>query len=531
MKPTILISAYCALLLSASHLIGQETQPLPLDYDCPANLTAQTIATLQTEANAGNPVARNRIGYLLFHHQLPPSGTQPNHSTAALEYFRLAAEQGHPQAQYNLGRIYQTGAENTEADIPLALHWYRKSAAQGCPEAEFMLAECAFHGTGTPQNREKAVSIYRELAQKGYPEARRRLADCLNQGTGTDPSPEQAAEWYLKAATAYGYVYAPLTTPYIYPDSPCIDPAWNPGAHQTSAQLAPFKAVECLRQAAQQGNPDAQAALAYAYEHGIGTLKNAHSAQEWEQKSKTERLRRIARDSEAAENGQADAQYRLGQHYQNGKILTDYYRQSAHYWYQKAAEQGHPQAQLALAKLYAIGIDPLNTAQPGQKRQHEKQAAYWYRRAAEQGIMQAQIKLAHCYAFGWGIEENAALAAHWYAQADKQGPLFIHIEQLWETVIWETVIPKDPQCYPAPNDQLSAISIPRDPEDLRLIRKALNGNIDAQNKLGEHYDHPISADSNLALAWYRKAAAQGNKQAAAAILRIEQKLQHPHNCY
>ncbi|OCA03420.1 tetratricopeptide repeat protein [Akkermansia glycaniphila] len=526
MKTTILIAAYCALHFSASLLIGQETQPLPLDYDCPANLTAQTIATLQTEANAGNPIARNRLGYLIFHHQLPPPATQPNHSAAALEYFRLAAEQGHPQAQYNLGRIYHTGTENTAADIPLALHWYRKSAAQGCPEAEFILAECAFQGIGTPQNREQAVSIYRELAQKGYPEARRRLADCLNQGTGTEPSPEQAAEWYLKAATAYGcgdITNATPATPYIYPDSPCIDPAWIPGTHQTSAQLAPFKIIECLRQAAQQGNPDAQTALAYAYKHGIGTLKNAHSAQEWEQKSKTERLRRIARDSEAAENGQADAQYRLGQHYQNGTILNNYYGQSAHYWYQKAAEQGHPQAQLALAQLYAFGIDPLNS----QKQQHEKQAAYWYRRAAEQGVMQAQIELAHCYAFGWGIEENAALAAHWYARADKQGPLIFKIEQFWNTVIPE----ESPRSYPAPNDLPSAAEIPRDPEDLPLIRKALNGNIEAQNTLGRYYERPGLRNNKLALAWYRKAAAQGNKQAAAAVLRVQENIKHPRNHY
>ncbi len=530
MKPTILIAAYCALLISTPLLIGEETHTLPLDYDCPANLTAQTIATLQTEVNAGNPIARNRLGYLIFHHQLPPPATQPNHRAAALEHFRLAAEQGHPQAQYNLGRIYHTGTENTAADIPLALHWYRKSAAQGCPEAEFILAECAFQGIGTPQNREQAVSIYRELAQKGYPEARRRLADCLNQGTGTEPSPEQAAEWYLKAATAYGCVTianATPATPYIYPDSPCIDPAWNPGAHQTSAQLAPIKTVECLRQAAQQGNPDAQAALAYAYEHGIGTLKNAHSAQEWEQKSQAERLRRIARESEAAENGQADAQYRLGQHYRNGTILDDYYGKSAHYWYQKAAEQGHPQAQLALAELYAIGIDPLNS----QKQQHEKLAAYWYRRAAEQGIMQAQIELAHCYAFGWGIEENAALAAHWYTQADKQGPLIITMEQSWDNVI-----PESPRCYPAPNDLPSAAEIPRNPEDLPLIRKALNGNIEAQNTLGRYYERAYndpSATSNkkLALAWYRKAAAQGNKQAAADVIRVQENIKHPRNRY
>jgi TPR repeat protein len=56
----------------------------------------------------------------------------------ALKWYRLAAEQGHANAQYNLGFMYANGKGVLE-DFAEALKWYRLSAELlvnycGCPK-------------------------------------------------------------------------------------------------------------------------------------------------------------------------------------------------------------------------------------------------------------------------------------------------------------------------------------------------------------------------------------------------------------
>ncbi|MFN8923757.1 MAG: tetratricopeptide repeat protein, partial [Sphingobacteriia bacterium] len=41
-----------------------------------------------------------------------------------------AAEQGHANAQYNLGQLYEQG-EGVEPSYDQAMHWYRLAAEQG----------------------------------------------------------------------------------------------------------------------------------------------------------------------------------------------------------------------------------------------------------------------------------------------------------------------------------------------------------------------------------------------------------------
>ena len=42
----------------------------------------------------------------------------------------MAAEQGHADAQHNLGRAYETGM-GLAKDVQLALHWYDRAAKEG----------------------------------------------------------------------------------------------------------------------------------------------------------------------------------------------------------------------------------------------------------------------------------------------------------------------------------------------------------------------------------------------------------------
>jgi len=70
--------------------------------------------------------------------------------------------------------------------------------------------------------------------------------------------------------------------------------------------------------------------LGLMYQYGRGVDKNISTAVEWFRK--------------AAEQGYADAQFRLGLKYEEG-CGVDKNESTAVEWYRKAAEQGHPYVQ------------------------------------------------------------------------------------------------------------------------------------------------------------------------------------------
>lgn len=155
----------------------------------------------------------------------------------------------------------------------------------------------------------------------------------------------------------------------------------------------------------------------------------------------------------AAENGDADAQFKLGYCYDNGSGVKKDHAEAVK-WYRKAAEQGHPEANLALAADDGVTQENikdvlpwiLKIAERGNARAqygmgvcHEngigvqkdpKLAVYWYRLAADKGDAKAQYKLALCYGSGDGVEEDLDQAAYYLHQAAGQG--FAPARQLLE---------------------------------------------------------------------------------------------------
>ena len=55
-----------------------------------------------------------------------------------MRWYRLAAEQGHASAQFNLGFMYATG-EGVPEDDTEAVRWYRLAAEQGHASAQTIL--------------------------------------------------------------------------------------------------------------------------------------------------------------------------------------------------------------------------------------------------------------------------------------------------------------------------------------------------------------------------------------------------------
>jgi uncharacterized protein len=92
----------------------------------------------------------------------------------AARLYRLAAEQGHAQAQFNLGNMFEVGP-GVARDKAEAIRWYRLAAEQRNADALFNLGAMFEHGEGVPEDAAEAIRWYRLAAEQGYPNAQRRL--------------------------------------------------------------------------------------------------------------------------------------------------------------------------------------------------------------------------------------------------------------------------------------------------------------------------------------------------------------------
>jgi localization factor PodJL len=113
----------------------------------------------------------------------------------------------------------------------------------------------------------------------------------------------------------------------------------------------------------------------------------------------------------AAANGNAAAQYEIGQRYANGEGAAQDLAQ-AYYWYRQAANQGLAVAQYRLATLYEKGRGI---------GQDDAQARLWYEKAAMQGNVKAMHNLAVIHAEGRGTRQDFTTAARWFGEAAERG--------------------------------------------------------------------------------------------------------------
>ncbi|MDR3476316.1 MAG: peptidoglycan-binding protein [Devosia sp.] len=152
-----------------------------------------------------------------------------------------------------------------------------------------------------------------------------------------------------------------------------------------------------LRQAAADGDAQAQFEIAAIYSEGRAVPQDFKQAAIWYER--------------AAAQGFGPAQYRLGNLYENGKGVGKDLEQ-ARLWYQRAAEAGNRMAMHNLAALYAGG-------QFG--KQDFASAAEWFERAANLGMKDSQFNLGMLYARGLGVPQNLEISYKWFALAATGG--------------------------------------------------------------------------------------------------------------
>jgi TPR repeat protein len=225
----------------------------------------------------------------------------------------------------------------------------------------------------------------------------------------------------------------------------------------------------------------------------------------------------------SAKNGKVEAQFLLGEMYENGsEVLPKDYALAA-FWIRKAAEQGDVDAQDELASLYYNGQGV---------SQDYSQAAIWWRKAAEQGEANSQYNLGLAYNNGQGVPQDYAQAVVWLRKVAEQGKGSASAPD-WIRSVNEELCTRAQDAlgrayaygHGVPQDYTQATAWYR--------KAAEKGNLDAQRDLGDLYDNggvlkmvdapgvgkrlvrddgggPFPKDFALAAMWYRKAAEQGD---------------------
>ncbi len=129
-----------------------------------------------------------------------------------LRDWKILAERGHAEAQYNFGWYLLQSATSMQ-DEQDALAWFDKAARQGVAEAQFALATMLEQGKGSAQEivqesagegeappLRQARYWYRQAADAGLAAAQYNLGTVYARGEGVAQDDEQAFQWFFLAA-------------------------------------------------------------------------------------------------------------------------------------------------------------------------------------------------------------------------------------------------------------------------------------------------------------------------------------------
>jgi uncharacterized protein len=172
--------------------------------------------------------------------------------------------------------------------------------------------------------------------------------------------------------------------------------------------------------------------------------------------------------------GNADAQLKLGEAYENGSGVPQNDEEAAK-WYQKAAKQGNAAAQLGLGVLLwtGRGVSP-----------DKAEAVEWYRKSAAQGSGTGMFDLGAAYFNGEGVTFDSLEALAWFLLAQDHGsrPAVAAVQRLETTM--------------RPEEVNQAYSL--------IAKRYVTGN-------------ELKQDYSAAATWYQRAAERGDAAAAVEL--------------
>ncbi len=116
------------------------------------------------------------------------------------------AEKGDAEAMNNIGHMYHFG-QGVARDYEEAMNWYRKAAKKGYVAAMNSIGHMYHYREGVDQDYKEAMNWYRKAAKKGDVAAMNNIGYMYEHGQGVEEDYEEAMKWYEKAAEK-GHVVA-----------------------------------------------------------------------------------------------------------------------------------------------------------------------------------------------------------------------------------------------------------------------------------------------------------------------------------
>ncbi len=293
-----------------------------------------------------------------------------------------AAEAGHIEAAFQLAGCLIEHHENAQ-DLAIAVSYLKQAAQAGHPYARYNLLQIE-ESRGIPI--EDLVGAYQELAEEGLAPAQLRLMR-LYADNGND---QEAVKWALKAAEQQNpQAQYFLAQYYQYSSSPNLE-----------------YSHKLYQQSAAQGFIAAHWQLGLQYKLGQGVAQNPEKA--------IEHLR-IAADYDIV-----PAQTSLAE------LLAASNPAEALEWFEKAAEQGDSNANVALAEIYLLG----------KNIERDPQKAYQHAKfAADQNDPEGLRLLGDIHRYGLGRAVNADTARQYYQRSADLGNLVAYQKLLSDSAL------------------------------------------------------------------------------------------------
>jgi TPR repeat protein len=169
-----------------------------------------------------------------------------------------------------------------------AAQWFRKAAEKGSAEGQFYLGLLYQEGKGVPQDYEQALVWYRKAAAAGHAEAQYNLGNLYEKGLGTAKDPAEAIKWF-RTVGQVGIAPLPgsarrLVTGASGAEASDVQPAAVSKALQDRLETAkkpPEQLAAELMERANQGDPEAQYKLGEMFEEGKGVPQDPVVGAQW----------------------------------------------------------------------------------------------------------------------------------------------------------------------------------------------------------------------------------------------------------
>lgn len=237
----------------------------------------------------------------------------------SVEYFEKAKAMGNPEADELLDLVYTRNIVEGGIDSKKAFEFYMKQANEGDADAQYMIYQAYATGEGIDENRGTALIWLRKAADNGH-----TISQGLMGANEIILGNIVSAVEYLEKASAKGFRLAMHLLAEIY-----LDGAQGVPMNKT-------KAIELLRESADEGYAESQSSLGLCYATGNGVEQDDYEAVRW--------------FTMAAEQGEPNAQKNLGLFYRSGRGVQ-LNKVIAAEWFRKAAAQGNVQAKACLADM------------------------------------------------------------------------------------------------------------------------------------------------------------------------------------